>query len=200
MPSPARVKYRVSVSNAETLRNNVRRTRGKFTTHERKVQYAACLAAHVAAWETYLENLVKDFLAAVADPLDSRYTALADLFIPKVEVELKKFNTPKYDNSRTLIYTSTGYDPINDWNWSQRNMGGPAVKNLVDEIVTVRHHFAHGAPMRAYSWNTGRTGQPRLTDDCLDLVRGLFGHLVRVTDVHVSSHACATYRISKLWY
>ncbi|MDQ7809682.1 HEPN domain-containing protein [Amycolatopsis sp. A133] len=164
------------------------------------MQYAACLAAHVAAWETYLENVVKDFLTLVADPLDVRYSAVIDLLAPKIDSELKRFNTPKYGNARDLIYTSTGYDPINDWNWPSRGMGGPAVKNLVDEIVTVRHHFAHGAPMRAYSWNTNKTGQARLTDDCLNLVRGIFSHLAGVTDRNLSGHIKATYSIGKVWY
>ena len=168
--------------------------------HERKVQYAASLAAHVAAWETYLENVVKNFLAVVADPLDVRFTAVMELLAPKVENELKRFNTPKFENARTLIATSTGYDPINDWNWPQRGMSGLSVRILVDEIVTVRHHFAHGAPMRAYSWNTGRTGQARLTDSCLDLVRGLFSRLVLVTDLNLDKHIRATYGVRKVWY
>jgi hypothetical protein len=200
MSSPARSQYLTASAKAELLQTNVGLSRGRFTKYERSVQYAASLAAHVAAWESYLENLVQDFITEISDPLDMRYTALSDLFAPKVEQELKRFNTPKYDNARTLVATCTGYDPINDWNWPARRMGGPAVRILVDEIVNVRHCFAHGTAMKSYDWNTSTAGQVRLTVQALVLVRGIFGHLVSVTDRQLDAHIRATYGLVRSWY
>ncbi|MGC5031092.1 HEPN domain-containing protein [Micromonospora sp. DT229] len=198
MPSSARVKFGDAISNANLLCLRGRAT--LFSRQQRQVQYHAALAASVAAWEAYIESVIRAFLKEIADPLDPKFSALRKLLADRIEGDLKKFNTPNWKNSRELIYNSTGYDPINDWNWPQRHLGGPAVRIRLDEILQVRHSFAHGYSMKPYSWNCDSLGMPRLTAAATGMVSALFNHLANVTDRGLDRHIKKTYGRLKVWY
>lgn len=198
MPSRAKQQFGVTIANAKLL--CLRGTSFVLEPRHRQVQYHASLAASVGSWEAYLESVSREFLNEIADPLDVRFSALQQLLKPRLEAELKRFNTPNSKNSRELLYNYTGYDPINDWHWPQRRVGGVAVRALIDEILQVRHSFAHGYSMPAYTWNSTSAGQPRLTSDALRMVSSLFSHLVNVTDRGLDSHIRQTFGLSRVWY
>ncbi|GGT00608.1 hypothetical protein GCM10010156_68370 [Planobispora rosea] len=198
MSSQARVRFEGALSDAELL--CLRGNASNLSQKQRRVQYHAALAASVAAWEAYLESVVREFLKEIADPLNLTFTALRMLLEPKVEAELKRFNTPNSSNSRKLIYESTGYDPINDWNWPAKSMSGIAVRGLVDEIIQVRHSFAHGYKMPAYSWNVDSRGDARLTSTSLKMVSGLFLNLVEATDRGLDLYIKGSYGKLRVWY
>lgn len=198
--SQSRLRFVSATADADVLCSNVARGRGNFTLKERRVQYHAALAAYVAAWEAYLESLVREFLVEVADPLDLRFTALANLLSDRVNGELKRFNTPNSKNSRDLLYGLTGYDPINDWNWPAKSMAGPVVRSLLDEIVKVRHSFAHGFSMPCYAWNTNSKGDACLTATAMRLVHDLFVLLVSKTDEGLDLHIKGAYGRVRVWY
>lgn len=123
MPSPARVKFTDAISRAELL--CLKGRAALFSRKQRQVQYHASLAASVAAWEAYIESVVRAFFAEIADPLQPKFTALHQIAISRAEADLKKFNTPNAKNSRELLFQWTGFDPINDWNWPARRLSGP---------------------------------------------------------------------------
>ena len=68
----------------------------------------------VAGWETYIEELVRNFFDVTANPLNPQFYAVHSLAKNAAERSLKQFNTPNADNSRNLLVQYTGYDPIND--------------------------------------------------------------------------------------
>ena len=79
------------------------------------VYYHAALAAHVAAWEAYLEQLVRDFFGIISDPTFQKFQALHAIATGRAAEKLEKFNTPNFENSRELLLQVTGYDPYSDW-------------------------------------------------------------------------------------
>ncbi|MFY1625520.1 HEPN domain-containing protein [Micromonospora sp. WMMD735] len=198
MPSPARTKFIDAISSAELLCLKGRAT--LFSRKQRQVQYHASLAASVAAWEAYIESVVRGFFDEISDPLQPRFIALHQITASRAEVDLKRFNTPNAKNSRELLYNWTGFDPINDWNWPARKLGGPATRDRLDEILQVRHSFAHGYPMRRYSWNCDAKGIPNLTAPAVSMAIALFTHLVKVTDQGICKHIKNTYSGSIAWY
>ncbi|WP_089003004.1 HEPN domain-containing protein [Micromonospora echinofusca] len=197
MPSPARVKFTDAISRAELL--CLKGRAALFSRKQRQVQYHASLAASVAAWEAYIESVVRAFFAEIADPLQPKFTALHQIAISRAEADLKKFNTPNAKNSRELLFQWTGFDPINDWNWPARRLSGPATRERLDEILQVRHSFAHGYPTRQYSWNCDSKGAPNLTAPATGMVIALFTHLVKVTDQGISRHIKSTYNGNISW-
>lgn len=167
---------------------------------QRQLQYHAALALYVASWQAYLEGACQEFLLAIADPLDVRFSAIRDLLSVKIEMELKRFNTPNWQNCRNILVGATGYDPIGDWNWPRRSLSGLAFRHLIDEILQVRHSFAHGYAMPAYSWNQDSVGRARLALDAMTLVRGAFVQIVSVTDRGLSQQISSIYGSSRSWY
>lgn len=183
MPSPAAQRYALAAERSRILR---RATLGKRARRrpfeERQVYSQASLAAAVAAWEGYVIETVRGFFAAVADPVAPAFNALHTVAQRNAEIALSRFNTPNWENSRDLLARTTGYDPINDWTWPARTMSGPQLKERLNQILQVRHSFAHGFPIPAYSWTQLASGRVRLTNQALEDNEALFRNLVRRTD------------------
>lgn len=159
----------------------------------------AALAMYVAGWDGYLKAIVREYFTVCANPLDIRYSHALELARLMAEGYLKKFNTPNYENSRSLLLMSTGYDPISDWIWKRRNMGSQAVKERMNEILKVRHSFAHGSPIPAYQWTMDRSGRIRLTVSDVRLVGRFFDNLVNMTDRGLASFIAGVHQITNPW-
>ncbi|MEH2464305.1 HEPN domain-containing protein [Nostoc sp.] len=113
--------------------------------------YYHSVATFVAGWEAYIEELVRNFFDITANPLDPQFYAVHSIAKNAAERSLKQFNTPNADNSRNLLVQYTGYNPINDWVWSKRSMNALATRQMLNDILQVRHSFAHGFSIPAYS-------------------------------------------------
>lgn len=180
MQSPAALQFQAGLVKARVLRAAFS-DRGKSAIH-RQIGYHASLAASVAAWETYLTEIVRLFFLEVAAPHDIRFQSLHSIAREEAERKLARFHTPNWENARDLLIMCTGYDPLNDWTWLPANLGAQQVRELLNEILRVRHSFAHGFPMPSYRWNRSSTGQVRLDVQGLRRVESLFSHLVQQSD------------------
>jgi len=200
VPSPAALKYKILSNTARTLRETATDPRlHPISRSQTQIYYHSALAAFVAAWDAYINELVRNFFTTTANPLDPKFHAVHSIARDTAERALERFNTPNSENTRNLLIQNTGYDPIGDWIWSARSMSGLAVRQRLNEILRVRHSFAHGFAIPAYSWTQTPTGKVRLTAKAIDDVDLFFRHLVAVTDLGMKQHIQTIYGIVVPW-
>lgn len=160
----------------------------------------AALAMLVAAWEGYLERLVAEVQQQVTDPTNVRLSAVLALFKAITDREIKHFNTPNAENARNLLYSHTGYDPINDWQWPAGALNGPQCRQRLNEILKVRHSFAHGFAIPTdVQWARHRSTPGKLTVTVLQSVDRFLSHMVKVTDAGMSNHLSAVCGVMVSW-
>jgi len=195
MASPARRRYLQAIQRSRVLRDAAKRK----PAAEKQIFYHASLAAGVAAWQTYLKELLNEFFQVTTDPTIAKYAALHFIVRENAQLALKRFNTPNWENARDLLLRYSGYDPAPDWNWHTRNLSGEWVKERLNQILQVRHSFAHGHPIPAFPWTQDAKGQLRLTVSALSENEALFGHLVRNTDTGIRQFLLRSYGLTLPW-
>ena len=200
MSSPAASTYTTSVSRIQTLRKAATDRRLRPMSYDKiQVYYHAALTGYVAAWNAYIDNLVRNFYDMIADSANPKFDAIHTLAKGTVENALTRFNTPNWENTRNIFNQYTGYDPINDWGRSQTNMNLEQVHQRLNEILRVRHSLAHGSDMPAYNWTQSPNGRVRLTSKAIQETEAFFKNLVKATDRGMKAHIESTYGLANIW-
>lgn len=189
----------MSAQKALTLRKTATNRNALDSLSESQIYYHSALAFLTAAWEAYVENLTRSFIGIVANPLDPKYLIIHGILLDRLEEFLKKFNTPSADNCRRLLVNYTGYDPIGDWVWTARRMGAVATRGRLDEILKVRHSFAHGFSIPTLSWTQSPSGRIRLTAIAIDDVNAFFKFMVKATDDGMRDYIESNFGVSTGW-
>jgi hypothetical protein len=160
----------------------------------------AALAMLVAAWEAYLERLVREAQQAVADSTNAKLSAALSPLANLTEKEIRRFNTPNAENSRTLLFAHTGYDAINDWQWVAGGLNGIQARTRLDEILQIRHSFAHGYAIPTnIAWAKNRNLPGALNVSTLRSVDRFLSHLVRETDRGLAAYLSTRFGVSLRW-
>jgi hypothetical protein len=165
----------------------------------RQTLYHASLAAHVAGWQGYVEGVCQEAVGEMSVAGDARLVHLHSLSSAWFDVSLKRFNTPSWENSRDLILRATGFDPISSWTWPARNRSAQWVRQRWAEVLRVRHAFAHGAALPAYSWTQTQGGKVRLAKGGVETAFRLFENLVRRTDHDLGGFVRALFGTARNW-
>lgn len=177
-------------------------SRGKPLSMDYKDTYLhAALALLVAAWEAYLERLIVETQRLLGESeSNQRLTAILSLLSALAAKEIKKFNTPTADNSRNLLLAHTGFDPLNAWHWSAGGLNAIQSRQRLDEILRVRHCFAHGASIPTdVHWAINRKVHGHLTKVALKMADRFLTHMVDATDAGMASHLATVYDIAVHW-
>ena len=195
MSSPAALKYIATVERIQTLRKTATDKRLRpMSLDEIQVYYHAALAGDVAAWNAYIKNVVNDFYNVI--PNSSPIYVIAQ---QAAQRSMERFNTPNWEKAQRFLEECTGYDPINDWVWGRRGMSGLQVRVRLNEILQVRHSFAHGFDIPAYNWTELPSGRIRLTSKAIQETEAFFKNLVRVTDRGMKAYIKDTYELASIW-
>lgn len=200
MGSPAYAKYLEGASHAARIRAAASDPRIRPITREQSLAFAhASLAAVVASWDAYLNELARNFYAETANALDPPFHAMHSIARAAGRNTGKRFNTPNWENSRTFLIQVTGFDPIAHWTWPARGMGVPQVQERMNQILKVRHSFAHGSSIPTYPWNRTPTGRVSLRQSVLIDIESFFNNIVKRTDAGMASHLNAAFGRTVSW-
>jgi hypothetical protein len=200
MPSPAAFSFSASLQKARILSSFAGDARLRpLSTDTAQICLHAALATYVASWDSYIKKLVIEFYSETSDPLSPSFFSFHTLLKSLMETASERLNTPNAENARNFLILYTGYDPIGDWIWPRRNMGGLDVRLRLNEIFRIRHSFAHGFQMPAFNWNTSRSGQARLTAAIIRDIDSFFINLVKRTDRGMKTHIMTSYNLENNW-
>lgn len=156
----------------------------------------AALASYVSAWEVYVENSTTEFVQKLQTNLASEGSAVATILLAEAIAAKSKFNTPNYENSRDLVLRFTGVDTYPVMASNRLTLTGPQTRDRLNEILKVRHSFAHGAPIPAYAWLQRYGTTNRLTKTAVQMVEALLTDLVRNVDIALEQQLKRVFRLS----
>lgn len=190
MVSRAAAKFERDLLRSSQLRGTLTRLRrAKQSLDRDEVQsvLSASLTASVSSWQSYIVGLISDFHDELMNPGDPHFTTMHGISRALSTAAVEKFNTPNWENSRTLISVCTSYDPIAVWQWTAKGLNVQAVQQRLNQILKVRHSFAHGFAVPAYAWTQDSRGRVRLTVEAIQFSENLFRHLVLSTDAGIKA-------------
>ncbi|WP_340117908.1 hypothetical protein [Pelagibius sp. 7325] len=200
MKSQSLVQFASGLASGRRIQEAAGDPRLRPIPHEKKRGFLhASLAAYVASWDSYLNNVVREFCAGIRKPLDPEYSQVHGSLEVFVERSLKRFNTPNSNNSRVLLVDCTGYDPINDWKWPKAGLNATEARDFLDQILKVRHSFAHGFAIPSYDWTTTPSGDRRLDARSLKRIDAFLMHLAKATDMGLAEYARGVYPSAGIW-
>jgi hypothetical protein len=203
MSSRALIEYGSQRSKADYLISHAGSLKLKSQGSEKAILLHAALAAHVAAWDSYVKRLMKEKYSAIFHSNSVDYMALHEISKKRTEKAIEKLNTPNAENCRNFMIESSGFDPWPSW-INVRFGNSVLTANLMvnarlNEIFKVRHSFAHGFTMPNFHWNTNAIGGAHLDCSCLRSVSGFFGQLATKTDEGFSTHISTHFGRNKPW-
>lgn len=203
MPSTAKGTFTKIMARADLLCKHAAQIRKKSDLPTKIALLHAALATQVAAWDAYIKALSLEYFRATAIPTDIRFSAMHDLLKAQLESELKKFNTPSSENCRNLLLKYTKFDPWPNWLnikfHDSKISSSLAIRNILDEILKLRHSFAHGFAIPANSWNMDSSGAATLNCKILGETRRFLVELCEKTDKGLTLHISTQHGISNPW-
>ncbi|MUZ71202.1 hypothetical protein GOZ90_00805 [Agrobacterium vitis] len=200
MSSVSYIRFQSSVEAARELRAVGKDARLRPVSYEQKTRFFhAALAKYVAGWDSYLNQVIFEFVQRLADPAFTDYLSLHSIVAPIVDQKLKKFNTPNWENSRELLISCTGYDPISDWTWRKAQLNRQQSQDFLNGILKVRHSFAHGFAIPTFPWTQTPSGRIQLSDQALLRIERFLIHLVSATDTGLVAHGALSFPQRTFW-
>jgi hypothetical protein len=178
VPSNASVAFEKSIKDSEELLAHFD-AMPKPPPANAEVLKRACLVTAITAWETYVEDRVREGVNARLESFSG--SDFARLITVHLEEELKRFHNPTADKTRKLFRNYLELDVTELWEW--QNYDSAKAKATLDELIAKRGEAVH----RSRRVLTGVPTQPHLARR-EDLVRAIkfLKSLVKSTDEAVA--------------
>lgn len=203
MSSQALRNFGLKLADARLLINHAARLRKGTDRQEKTIFLHAALAAQVATWESYIKGIAREYFLVTASTADIRFSAMHALLNALMLEANKKLNTPDSEHARTFLLKYTNFDIWPCWvnvKFGNVLLGSVLLaRNRLDEILSIRHSFAHGFTMPAHAWNTDASGAPKLTCSIVRNTESFFNDLCTKTDVAFGTHIATQHSIARQW-
>ena len=159
----------------------------------------AVVVFSVAAWQAYVENVIKEVYDEVKQNANIRDSdekfwikKVFNLNFKSTESRIERFSTPDSGNVIKLFRDCLGFDPSPYWKWksTHKKWKGKNVLQITNFWLKVRHASAHGSALPKDIRNGAGEGTIVNLDyftlrDC----KGHFRKLVMHTDKGITSYA-----------
>jgi len=159
----------------------------------------AALASTVSAWEAYIEAVTIEAIDVVAAGASAEVLLLTTLIRAEAKRAIEKFNTPNAENCRDLLLKYTGFDSFPHMQSARLSLAAHLARARLNEILQVRHAFAHGYRIPAYAWTTRYGIQNRLTKRAVADAAILIDDFVSVVDLELGRHVKTAFPTRTVW-
>jgi hypothetical protein len=191
------------VYNLENIHGSLAAGRGR--RHNQDALHRAGVVMSVAAWESYVEDVLKEAIVKIKPVAGAPLHAVLVHRIAERDANkrVKEFNTPNAQNVRKLFQENLDFDPWPHWTWvagTRRNWNSVRMQKALNDWLTIRHCVAHGASLPndiAMLRNSQGSHSIRLAhlQECRDFIK----HIATQTDSALSSHLVAQFGIAAPW-
>lgn len=166
--------------------------------HNQEALYRAGVVMTMAAWESYVEDLLIEGFTAISPPTGAASGALSTWKLAQISAisAAKKFNTPNAKNVTELFQQHLGIDVASSWavTASKKTYTSSDSQTRLNNWLDIRHKIAHGGALPTnLAWIKSPTGTPRLTLALMNDARHFTHELAKATDSHVSSQLKSLY-------
>ena len=203
MASQAYSKFNELILKANLLSQHAGKLKLKKDAPAKAVFLHAALATQVAAWDVYVKALALEYFSAITNVSDVRFMELHTLCKQAMTEAKDKLNTPNSENSRVFLVKYTGFDPWSSWGGvkfgSNTLTSSLVVRERLNEILKLRHSFAHGFAMPIFNWNQNTNGAAYLTCHVVRSTSNFFASLCKSTDSAMSLHISVQHRVPRPW-
>jgi len=159
----------------------------------------AALASLVSSWEAYIESVVLEAIDATLPSASPEVMFFALLHKAEATRAIAKFNTPNAENCRDLVLRYTGYDAFPEFSSPKLGLSALPARSRLNEILRVRHAFAHGFPIPRYVWTTRYRIENRLTKKSVNESVSLIDDFVSSLDQAIASHMRLSFPTANYW-
>jgi hypothetical protein len=134
----------------------------------------AGLIMALTAWETYVEDRVREEMTARLRIVEG--SPLGKFVIRRLEEELKRFNNPNSERTKRIFLDYAEVDVVSKWEWAQCDSA--KAKKTLDELIAKRGDAVH----RSKSPTNGNPSPHLIKRDELEKAIKFLKTLVEVTD------------------
>jgi hypothetical protein len=159
----------------------------------------AALAALVSGWEAYVEKVVLETIASMADPTNVVGSAVTQILLDEARRNSESFNTPNFENSRNFILRFTGYDPYSAMHSSRQQLTVQQTQTRLNEMLKVRHAFAHALQMPNFQWLSRYGLSSRLTKSAVEDCDDVLSDVVTSIDSGLANYLATTFGVTVNW-
>lgn len=166
--------------------------------HNQEALYRAGVVMTIAAWESYVEDLLNEAFTAISPPPGAAPGAQSTWKLAQISAlsATKKFNTPNAQNVTELFQQHLGIDISSCWTVtaSKKTYTSADSKSRLNNWLDIRHKIAHGGKLPDnLAWIKNPTGTPRLTLALMNDARHFTHELAKATDAYASSQLTSLY-------
>lgn len=182
---------------------------GPGRRHRQDALHRSGVVLTVAAWQAYVESLLKEVLNIIEVSLYNQNPSppqwvqqVFSLQKGNAFSELGKFNTPNSQKTENLFLKSIGFEPWASiaWKSGRRDWNSAEIKFRTDAWLRIRHAIAHGFSLPPnIKWINGDNGRPRLNLKLLKECKAHFLYVATYIDLDLKRFVIRNYQIQNPW-
>lgn len=178
---------------------------GRGRRHNQEALYRAGVVMTVAAWESFVEDLLIESFKALQPDANASVGERSTWAIANnaAKAATKKFNTPNAKNVIDLFEEHLDISVLTAWSVKTKldQFTAEQSKTRINSWLDIRHKIAHGGSLPSnIQWIKGPKNNPRLTLALMNEVNEFFSKLAASMDDYVAEELKARYGLAaKPW-